>query len=294
MAIIDSRGEPGPYDVPIKVSLANQLIDLARRSIQDVLSSELIPYSWAVIPSAQQRLFTPRPGVGLANSIEQAIVAGQWPKFRKSTDLARKNLLVFRIADGLTHLANVYQTLSQDNELVRSRRIPIVWQGDAFQEITERTLILDREMRLISAAEYFVFPRANAYETAFGALEELIAQARATYDETLGGLEIDGGEALRQACGTDINMMRKLASIKRKLMDPDYAKSLTMENLLDFIDQNPEIDVRVEGSGSSRQLVFERHPQRRWALLKLIDDDYLKSELTNRKYETNSKIERGH
>jgi hypothetical protein len=40
-------------------------------------------------------------------------------------------------------------------------------------------------------------------------------------------------------------------------------------------------------------LKFDPDPSRRWILLKLLDDDYLNSNMTDNKYEANSKLLRG-
>jgi hypothetical protein len=48
---------------------------------------------------------------------------------------------------------------------------------------------------------------------------------------------------------------------------------------------------RTEVEGKS-QLVFDGTPQGRWKILKLLDDEFLASEMTSIKYEVNSKLPR--
>jgi hypothetical protein len=51
----------------------------------------------------------------------------------------------------------------------------------------------------------------------------------------------------------------------------------------------PIVSVMEDGV---EKLVFDPEPSRRWILLKLLDDDYLTSVMTELKYEVNSKIPR--
>ena len=86
-------------------------------------------------------------------------------------------------------------------------------------------------------------------------------------------------------------MMAKMASVRRSIeSDPDYARAMTMDRLIAYIEQHPHVDIDVVGSGSSRELVFDPRPARRFQILKLLDDDFLHSVLTERDYEAGSKV----
>jgi hypothetical protein len=62
-----------------------------------------------------------------------------------------------------------------------------------------------------------------------------------------------------------------------------------MHKLVTFIRQTPSVQIDLEGPKGKEQLVFYPDPQRRWSILKLLDDDYLHSRLTAVDYEVNSK-----
>jgi hypothetical protein len=85
-------------------------------------------------------------------------------------------------------------------------------------------------------------------------------------------------------------MLGKMASIQRKLNQyPEYKAALTMTNLVAFVRSHPECQVDTRGEGEQAQLVFRNDVQHRFKVLKLLDDDYLKSQLTAMDYEANSK-----
>ncbi len=83
-------------------------------------------------------------------------------------------------------------------------------------------------------------------------------------------------------------MVSKLRSVASKLANPTYRAAMSTERLIEFAaEHNLEIDVE-EIDGENR-LVFHADPARRWRILKLLDDDYLHSQLTQLNYEVNSK-----
>jgi hypothetical protein len=85
-------------------------------------------------------------------------------------------------------------------------------------------------------------------------------------------------------------MLGKMASIQRKLDKyPQYRAALTMPKLLEFVGAHPECEVEISGVGDAAQLVYRNDPQHRFKILKLLDDDYLRSDLTSLEYEANSK-----
>lgn len=56
--------------------------------------------------------------------------------------------------------------------------------------------------------------------------------------------------------------------------------------IIEFSLNIPTTDVDGE-----KQLVFRSEPDQRFRILKLVDDDYLRSTMTNHRYEVNSKTD---
>ena len=85
-------------------------------------------------------------------------------------------------------------------------------------------------------------------------------------------------------------MLGKMASIQRKLnQHPAYQAALTMDRLTAFVQTHPECEVEIAGEGDDVRFVFRTDAQHRYKILKLLDDDYLQSQLTTLNYATNSK-----
>ena len=79
-------------------------------------------------------------------------------------------------------------------------------------------------------------------------------------------------------------MVSKLAQIARK----PYLNTVTMEDIKRTIAAF-RLDVQIVVVDGQEQLLFEETPNKRWLILKLLDDAYLGSIMTNRLYEANSK-----
>lgn len=78
--------------------------------------------------------------------------------------------------------------------------------------------------------------------------------------------------------------MSKLAQIARK----PYLNRVRMSDIRRTIDEL-RLNVQIVTENGEERLLFEPNPNKRWLLLKLLDDDFLGSIMTNQKYEVNSK-----
>lgn len=109
-------------------------------------------------------------------------------------------------------------------------------------------------------------------------------KADETVTAILTHIPVSNGDEFRQACTGQLQMMSKLAQIARK----PYLSTVTMEDIRRTIDEF-RLDVQVVVRDGQQQILFESQPNKRWLILKLLDDDYLGSMMTHQKYEVNSK-----
>lgn len=287
---------PTVYDVPISNELAGQLLEQVAETAAGAADAELRVADPGFTPGPQQWVYT-APLDGPLAELDPTVCTPTHPQYGRDTEFGRRNLLVLRVAsvDG-RELGRLYQGFSPERALAHSRRILAFWNGEQFASLDARPLVIDRSLRLFvlgSPGDTVVMKSNSAYESLFGALPDLRVQAAATFAATLGKLDIVGADALQAACESDLNMMRKLLSIQHKMEQPGYPEALDMSSVLTFLERNIHVDVEVDRTGERPALVFSSQPQHRWALLKLLDDDYLRSDLTNINYEANSKTEVG-
>ena len=302
LLIIDGHrsATPAIYDVPVSAELAGQLLAQVVDTANAAVGAELRALQAGFIPGPQQWLHGPIPAGPLAD-LDGAVLGPTHRQYDRDAEFGARNLLVLRVRSvNGAELGRVYQGFSTEKALARGKRIVAFWNGERFSSLEAQPLVIDRSLRLFTFGEpgsafgpAMVMKSNNAYESLFGPLPELREQAAETFTATLGKLPIVGGDSLRAACESDLNMMRKLLSIKRRLEQPGYPDAIDMPAVMAFLERNPHVDVPVETSGGSPSLVFRPQAQQRWALLKLLDDDFLRSDLTNINYEANSKTEVG-
>jgi hypothetical protein len=172
----------------------------------------------------------------------------------------------------------------------RSRKVAALWTGELYGELVEDPLVFDDTLdALVVGPQVIVFRQRN-FERGLDFLAAAQAEAESVLRSATANLPIANLDDLIAAARTDVNMLAKLRSIAERMhRDPSYARHLTMSNVLAFTAQQPEIELDIEGGPGAEALVFHREPGRRWRILKLLDDDYLHSQLTELNYEVNSK-----
>jgi len=174
-------------------------------------------------------------------------------------------------------------------KLELSRRFPhaAIFSGGQFDKVTQKTLLLDADFDCIAKDEDLLIRRVPAFESIFGYFDELKANANATLDLVLGHIKIKNYDEFRKACTGQIQMLAKLANIASK----PYLATLTMDSVKKTAsDFGVQLSFETNSSGEE-ELVFDPSPSGRWLVLKILDDDYLRSPMTTLKYETNSKLQ---
>ena len=172
----------------------------------------------------------------------------------------------------------------------RSRKVAAFWNGTVYDDLSEDPLVFDDSFdAVVLGTQVVVFGQRN-FERGLGFLEAARAEAEAVLRSATANLPISNLDALIAAARTDVNMLSKLRGIATKMQaNPAYASSLTMANVIAFQAVNPGIALDIVGPVGAEALEFHPEPARRWQILKLLDDDYLHSQLTNLDYESNSK-----
>ncbi len=282
---------PTVYEVPISTELAGELLAQVAETAAGALDAEFHPVHPGFTPGPAQWVHAQIDDGPLAQ-LEPVVLGPTHQQYDRSTEFGRRSLLVLRVRSrGGVDLARLYQGFSPEKALAHRKRILAFWNVDQFASLDAEPLVIDRALRLFAFDGIAVMKTNSAYETLFGALPDLKAQAAATFAATFGRLDIVGAQELQAACESDINMMRKLSSIAQKMEQPGYPAALDMPSVLSFLERNPHIDIPIDTSGPTPALVFSSQAQHRWALLKLLDDDFLRSDLTHINYEANSKSE---
>lgn len=182
------------------------------------------------------------------------------------------------------------RSTSRMKRLRQTNRIAAVLRGQVFETLEDDPLLFDLTFdAVVVGADVFILNQAS-FERSLGFLEAARQAAESIVTAAIAKLDIANESDFVEAVTGDVNMIAKTRSIAKRLEDPTYAERMTVENLIAVIEQHPEIDLDWKDSDDgSRRLIFLPGPQHRWRILKVLDDDYVQSLVTELVYESNSK-----
>jgi len=176
------------------------------------------------------------------------------------------------------------RTYSPKKELTRRAGFAALLNNGHYDKVDSKIFLFDQETDCFSWSGYLFIRSVSAFQRIFNYFEALRAKADETVTTVLAQIPVSNADEFRAACTSQMQMMSKLAQIARK----PYLNRVTLLDIRRTIDEF-QLDVRVVEENGQQKLLFEANPNRRWLILKLLDDDFLGSVMTNQKYEVNSK-----
>ena len=163
-------------------------------------------------------------------------------------------------------------------------------RGGVYERVTDELVYYQPRFDAIVVAGFVFVTTPMTLQRNLGSDARARTVARETFARATVHIHIDGAVELTEAVSHDPAMIAKMMQLNRTLeADPAYAEALTTARLLEFLDANPHIAIDIVGVGNDRSLVFDPAPQRRYLIPKALTDDFLRSDLTSRRYEVGSK-----
>ena len=131
----------------------------------------------------------------------------------------------------------------------------------------------------------FILKKDN-FQRIFRFFEEVRKSAKETLEDINMRIPIHNFEEFTKACEGDVRKLRKLRTIASK----SYLKDVPFDTLKKAI-KMLNLSIQVVEIDGKEHLVYDPKAKDKWELLRLLNDDYLKSLLTEQKYEVTSKRE---
>lgn len=239
--------------------------------------------------------YTPSGGeVSILNLDEQDLLFQLQEKLKTPTSLP-----IYSESENLGHNFDFYAVVfhkpdtpsslflrrfTNTNRISTSKKIAFTRSGNSYDKLENEVFLFDLKFDIIMDAYIAYLVHPSSYETTFEMFDDIRDQGIQIASEIHGQVPIDNFGEFEQACST-YHMARKLKSIRRK----GYLIDLTFDKLKAQIDRY-ELDITiVEADDGSKMLRFDASRQNRWHILKLLDDDYVHSEMTDIRYAANSK-----
>lgn len=157
-----------------------------------------------------------------------------------------------------------------------------------YDRIDERYISFEESIDCISHNGFMFVINKNNFQAMFHFLEEVRTTAQETLDAINFSLPIQNFDDLVQAVNGNMTMLRKL----RKIAAKPYIKNLKMSDVRKIIETN-HLPVEIIEVGGQEKILFNPQAKARekYALLRIFNDDYLKSLMTGINYETTGKRE---
>lgn len=289
------RGPSVPEAVPTRIDfereLAAAVVDDVIGFARSLAQRELVPYDPSFQPSSGQALIDDLAETGHPFSdLASVLLTGDLPLDRHD-NTAPIVALAHRIessgAEPILALRFKGPGIATKRPSGLSVLLP---RGGVYVRVKEQILWYQPRFDALVVGPVLFVTAPSTLQRSIGSPERAQQLARMTFSRATAEIRIDGVEELSAAVASDPAMMAKMAQLSRTLAaDPGYADFLTTGRLVAFLDANPQIPIAMAGTGADRHVVFESSPQKRYLIPKTLADDFLRSELTDRRYEAGSK-----
>lgn len=256
-----------------------------------IMDDELVPFEAGYVPLETQSMYLATDDVPM---LIATIPALEPPDRGDQFDLddfvasrVRGYSYSFESEDGWVHF---FRRLTRSNfHLERHKGVLARFVDNQYELVSERGIRLDTDFDAAVVGDIVVVRRRQSFERLFGFAQLTMEHAAESARAVVAHLTINGADDFVKVVSEDMRMHSKLMSARDKMRDEEYKAKVTDESIADLVDKRTDVDLDVLRVDGSIELVFDSAAQRRWTLLKILDDDYLISELTDSRYQAPSK-----
>ena len=292
LLITDTKG-PSPTMSFLKPTIegAAAVLDITNSISNRYKQLEVIDYGHATTTADGQVMWMPLADVPLLASIlvGSSDFANLIEFDPAKMKLAKVGLAAIRVGSRNTPALFV-QALGARQVIAKSSRTGMLVRKGVLDVPKDEMILLSNDVTVLVVGSFAFFENRRAFQNLVGLLDALQDQAEETLRLVTADLNIEGFDEFLNAVRKHPIMIGKLESIRQKVTSiPAYRDALTMPKLLAFVRANPKCKVELSGDGDNAALIFQNDFQNQFKILKLLDDDYLKSDLTSQQYEANSK-----
>ena len=291
LATFDETTESPTYrQLQISDTIANDFSALARDSLRGVArsnnSGDLVirEYDVGYKPDSHEIEWLPTAADGLQRILCSVPTPAGIPLLGDIEGFIDHVRFYVIILSGSGGRVVLFRRYSRNMELMRSEKITMRFAGERYDRLEEPTFQFASQFDAVLYKDrLFVLNRSNV-QYIFRYYDVLRQTADAALNMVRIAVPIAGFDEFRESCLGHLQKLEKLRNIAAK----PYIQKVTMKDIKRTI-QSFSLSVEVTAIDGKERLVFDRKD--RWAILHLLDDAYLGSEMTGLKYETNSKRE---
>jgi hypothetical protein len=190
-------------------------------------------------------------------------------------------VMVMRFSDGGGPVY-AFRTYSKHKELQQSHMFGFVFARGQFNRVAEPVFLFDSLCDCIATDGVMLVLKQDSFQKVFRYFEMVRRAADATLARIRERIPISNFRAFEDSCRTHIQKLAKLKNIAQK----PYLDRITMRDIKKAI-RRYQLPVQVTRQDGTEMLVYNEND--RWAILRLLDDDYLESIMTDEAYEVTGK-----
>jgi hypothetical protein len=297
VAVVAAAPDTGTATEPQTLSLAGDARDYFYSVIENAVRDPISKNKWR--PIALNPVYKPEltdvEYVEVANVSAVELACQSYANLGPYSEFTGDDAYVMRLTHYVAVLgapggeqAFFFRSFSASAELKRKRGAAIARRAGQFARVEEKIFVFDEAIDCFVFRGILFVIRKGDYRRVFDQFEALRARAITAATDLSTRVPISNFDGFRDACAGQAAMADKLIAVSTR----DYFADLTVAKLRPVIaEYGLEIDIAVVDG--TEQLVFRTDPGHRWLILKLLDDDYLRSTMTDRRYEANSKLPAG-
>lgn len=175
-----------------------------------------------------------------------------------------------------------YRVYSPSKELSKSKTFLALFTNGRYDKVRDPGLLFDHKIDCMVHDGYlFIFNKSN-FQRIFQYFEMVKKSAREALDIIRQRIPIFNFDEFQAVCEGHLQKLAKLKNISQR----PYLATVTMQDLKNVINEF-QLPIKTVNESGEEKLVYD--PSDKWAILKLLDEDYLNSIMTGNKYEATGK-----
>lgn len=190
-----------------------------------------------------------------------------------------KNLWAYAIKIGNSGIT-LFRKYTEKRILDIKGWIPLFVQNGVFNKLTDSILTIDKDIDCIYYdGKMFILDKIQ-FEKIFSFMDKFILEIDANICHLEEKSLVDDITALQELCKSDPRKIKKL----NKVLKSDILNSLNTKRISE-INRQYNLDLNFTEDG---KIIVS--PKNIWTVLRVLDDEYLESSMTDNKYEVHSKV----
>ena len=190
-----------------------------------------------------------------------------------------KNLWAYAIKIGNSGIT-LFRKYTEKRILDIKGWIPLFVQNGVFNKLTDSILTIDKDIDCIYYdGKMFILDKTH-FEKIFSFMDKFILEIDANICHLEEKSLVDDITALQELCKSDPRKIKKL----NKVLKSDILNSLNTKRISEI---NRQYNLDLDFTEDGKIIVSHKNI---WTVLRVLDDEYLESSMTDNKYEVHSKV----